>query len=258
MNMEDKKSGMMKHAMTYGAIIGLSLIVYSTLLYIAGQTFNKTLEYFQYAILLVGIYIGIKVYRDKSLDGFISYGNALGLGVLITVFVGIITVFFSFIMMRYIDPGLVDKYMLAAEEQLENSRFVNEDQIDIVLERSRKMVTAVWSIPIGVITFTFIGFILSLIVAVILKKEGSPFIAETTIAETPAEVEVQGGTSKVASSRLNKNLIASVVGVLGGGVFFILNAVTDGAVPGGFQGGMLGFLIGYGLAWLVLAFIKLK
>ena len=172
--MEDFKSSMMKHAMTYGAIIGLSLVVYSVLLYIAGLTFNTTLEFFEYVILLFGIYFGTKVYRDKSLGGFISYGNALGLGVLITVFVGIITVFFSFIMMRYVDPGLVDKYMLIAEEKLEKSRFVPADQIDPALERTRKAITAIWSIPVGVLTFAFFGFIISLITSAFVRKDPNP------------------------------------------------------------------------------------
>jgi hypothetical protein len=220
------------------------------------------LEYLQYAILLAGLYFGIKAYRDKSLDGFISYGNALGLGVLITVFVGIITVFFGFIMMRYIDPELIDKYLLIAEERLAKNRFMPEDQIGPALERSRNMMTSVWSIPIGVLSFTFFGFILSLIVAAILKKEGSPFVTETLLAE-PSSAEIddkaespQADTSKAASSKLNKNLIASVIGIFCAILVFILNSATDGAVPGGFKGGMLGFLIGYGLAWLVLAFVK--
>lgn len=58
--------------------------------------------------------------------------------------------------------------------------------------------------------------------------------------------------------QLDKNKIASVAGFVGGGVFLLLNLVTKGKMPGGFQGGVLGFVIGYGLAWLVLAFIPSK
>jgi len=54
---------------------------------------------------------------------------------------------------------------------------------------------------------------------------------------------------------MDKNKIATWVGFAGGGVFFILNIATKGQVPGGFQGGVAGFIIGYALAWLVLAFI---
>ncbi len=39
--------------MTYGAIIGLSLVVYSVLLYLTGLTFNKAWVLIQYIVLIV-------------------------------------------------------------------------------------------------------------------------------------------------------------------------------------------------------------
>jgi len=38
--MEQDKTSLMKQAMTFGAIIGLALVVYSVFLYITGLTFN--------------------------------------------------------------------------------------------------------------------------------------------------------------------------------------------------------------------------
>jgi hypothetical protein len=173
--MEENKTSLMKHAMTYGAIIGLALVVFSVLQYITGLTFNKVLGYLQYVVLFAGLFLGTKVYRDKALGGYISYGKALGLGVLISVFVGIITVFFNFIMMRFIDPGLIDKAMAMAEEQLQNSRLVPADQVDALLENVRNKMMTVWSLPLGVISFSFIGFIIALITSAFVKKDPNPF-----------------------------------------------------------------------------------
>jgi hypothetical protein len=172
--MEDNKTSMMKHAMTYGAIIGLSLVVYSVLLYITGLTFNKALGLIQYVVLFAGLYFGTKAYRDKVLGGFITYGKALGLGVLISVFVGIITVFFNFIMMRFVDPGLIDKYMAILEETYQNSRFIPADQVDGLLEKGREAMTAVWTLPVGVLSFSFFGFIISLITSIFVKQDPNP------------------------------------------------------------------------------------
>jgi hypothetical protein len=173
--MEDNKTSLMKHVMTYGAIIGLALVVYSVLLYITGLTFNKSLGLIQYVVLFAGIYLGTKAYRDKVLGGFITYGKALGLGVLISVFVGIITVFFNFIMLRFVDPGLIDKYMAIMEETYQNSRFIPAGQVDAILEKSREAMTAVWALPVGVLSFSFIGFIISLITSAFVKKDPNPF-----------------------------------------------------------------------------------
>lgn len=172
--MEQSKTSLMKQAMTFGAIIGLALVVYSIFLYITGLTFNKGLGLVQYVALFAGIYLGTKDYREKALGGFITYGKALGLGVLISVFVGIITLFFNFLMMRFVDPGLVEKYLAIAEETIQNNRFIPADQIDEAVERSGKMLTSVWSIPIGLISFCFIGFIISLIASAFVKRDPNP------------------------------------------------------------------------------------
>jgi len=48
-----------------------------------------------------------------------------------------------------------------------------------------------------------------------------------------------------------KQKVVSVTGFCGGGVFLILN-ITTGAVPGGFVGGILGFLIFGGIAAFIV------
>lgn len=53
-----------------------------------------------------------------------------------------------------------------------------------------------------------------------------------------------------------RQAITSIVGFCGGGVFFVLNILTDGAVPGGFVGGILGFLLFGGLTVLILHFLR--
>ncbi len=173
--MEETSSNRLKSAMTYGAIIGLILVVYSVLLYLTDFYFNKALGFIQYIIIFIGIYLGTKTYRDKELGGFIKYGKALVFGLIISVFVGIIVIFFNFIMMRYIDPGLVDKNMAIMEETFQNSRFIAADQLDEMLEKARESMTSVWSIPSGVFVFSSIGFIFSLITSAFLKKDPNPF-----------------------------------------------------------------------------------
>lgn len=172
--MEENKSGLLKFALTYGLIIGLTLVVYAVILYIADIYFNKALGYVQYVILIVGIVMAVIAFRDKAQGGYISYGRALGYSVLVTMFAGIVSVLFNFIMINYIDQGLIDKYMAVVEETLQNSRFIPEDQIDLALDKSRSSITALWTLPVGVAGFTFVGFIISLVTSAILKKEPNP------------------------------------------------------------------------------------
>jgi len=49
-----------------------------------------------------------------------------------------------------------------------------------------------------------------------------------------------------------KMKVVNIVGFCGGGVFLLLNILTKGAVPGGFVGGVLGYLVFGGLTALVV------
>ena len=70
--------------------------------------------------------------------------------------------------MNYIDPGLIDKSMAVIEETMQNSRFIPEDMIEPSLEKARNNMTALWTLPVGIATFTLVGFIISLITSAIL------------------------------------------------------------------------------------------
>jgi hypothetical protein len=174
----EKKSSLLQHTMTWGAITGIVLILYSVILYIANQTDNRALGYLSYVLLLAGIIVGSYAYRDKVLGGKISYQQAFLTGLLITVFAGILSSFFSFILVRYIDPGVIEQIVAKTEEKLLN-KGLNEDQIEMAIEGTRKFMGSPLMVVVGMISFAIIGTIISLITAAIVKKEGSPFDSGT-------------------------------------------------------------------------------
>jgi len=171
----EKKPSLIQHTMTWGAITGIVLIVYSLVLYMAHQTFNQAFGYLSYILLIAGIIIGSIAYRDKVLEGFISYKDAFLTGLLITIFAGIISSFFTFILIRYIDPALVEQSITQAEEKMINRGVMSEDQIELALEKTREMMGSPVMFIIGLLSFAFIGTIISLITAAIVKKERTPF-----------------------------------------------------------------------------------
>jgi hypothetical protein len=179
--MENKPS-LLQHTMSWGAITGIVLIIYLLILYVTNQTYNPTLGYLQYAFLCAGILIGSFAYRNKVLGGTISYGNAFIVGLLITIFAGILATFFSFILVRFIDPGLVEQGVAKTEEKLMNAGTLTEDQIDLVIERTRKFIDSPITVLVGIVFYGLIGTVLSLITAAIVKKEGNTFDRDTQSA----------------------------------------------------------------------------
>jgi len=172
--MENKPS-MLQHTMTWGAITGIVMIIYSLLLYVFNQFYNQGLGIISYAFLIAGILFGSYAYRDKVLGGTISYGNAFMTGLLITLFAGILSSFFSFILVRFIDPGMVEQAIAQTEEKLMNQGRLSEDQIEMMVEKSRKMISSPITVVIGMFFFTLIGTVISLVTAAITKREPTPF-----------------------------------------------------------------------------------
>jgi ABC-type antimicrobial peptide transport system permease subunit len=109
--------------------------------------------------------------------GFITYGNSFLLGFFIVLIGGILASLFSFVLFKFIDPGLVDTMIETAREKMESRGDMSEEQIDMALEMSKTMMSPLWMMIWGLAGSAFIGAILSLIVSIFMKKEGTPFDA---------------------------------------------------------------------------------
>lgn len=163
----EQKGSLLKSSLNYGLITGIAMIVFSLLVWMLDAMFVTGINMVSYLILAGGIFLGTKAFRDNVQGGFMSYGQGLGVGTLIALVAAVLSGVFSMIMMKYIDPDLIDKMMAVTEEQMLKNN-VPEEQMQAGLEMSRKMMSFAWIIAI--FTTTLIGFIISLIVSAILKK----------------------------------------------------------------------------------------
>lgn len=172
--MENKRSKI-KVAMNFGAMYGLSTIIVMLLFYFMDSDIqSKAPTWISYLLLGLFMYMGIKSYRDNDQGGFISYGSSVGTGVLISIFGGIITGGFTMILFSFIDPGMGEKIIEAAREQMLEKN-MPEDQVEVAMEWTRKMMSPVWLVIWSVVGAAFIGLVFSLIISVFTKKEQNPF-----------------------------------------------------------------------------------
>jgi hypothetical protein len=167
-----KENPFIKQTMTYGLITGIALIIYTLILYMADMLLdqNTILGLINYMILIAGIYIGTKSYRDQNLNGFISYGKSLGTGVLISVFAGIVMGVFTYLLYEVIDPQLLEKSMRLVQEEM-LKRGVPESQVETLTEAQRAMRSPIVLMFGSILTYGFMGFIFSLITSIFTKKE---------------------------------------------------------------------------------------
>jgi hypothetical protein len=170
--MENKQPSMLKVAVNYGLLTGVGLIVLTLVFYLAGAVTNRWANWLSYVILIAGIVIGMKAYRDEVLGGFVGYGNALGLGVLVGVIAAVVSSLFGLMLYHVIDPGLMQQALLEAEMRiLERMPDITDQQLDQALRFTRVMFRPAIMLFFSIFAMGFMSLIFSLVAAAFVKKE---------------------------------------------------------------------------------------
>src|SRR5690554_5707682 len=105
--MEQTSVSVWKSSLTYGLYLGLAMIITSVAFYATGNTFAKSVSWVSYALMIAGIIIAQLQYR-KQLGGYMTYVQALGVGVLTILFASVVSSFFTYLLFAVIDPSLQD------------------------------------------------------------------------------------------------------------------------------------------------------
>lgn len=154
----------------YGLILGLIFIVYGMILQFLDLDIEMTqnLNYGVYLGLIIGLVMAHKAFKEGG-DGFMSIGQGLGIGMLISLISGVVSSIFSYIYIKFIDDSMLTDIRDLQIEKLEEQG-MDDAQIEQTMEIAGKFMSAEM-IPVwGIVGMLFIGFILSLIVSLFTKK----------------------------------------------------------------------------------------
>lgn len=174
--MEKQKPSLFHHAMMYGLYLGLALIVYSLILYLASLNMNSTLNSLIYLIIAGGLFVSLKQYRDGVNGGVMTFGEGMKLGILISLFAGFLSGVFSYVL-HLVDPTLIDQIIQFQQEAM-LEKGMPEDQVAQMEEVMRKMSNPLIMVVSSLFSMALVGSILSLVVSAILKKKpANPFDA---------------------------------------------------------------------------------
>jgi hypothetical protein len=164
-----------KSNLTNGLILALVGIIYSLVMYFLDLSLNKTQGYVFILIQVVLLYLLIKSYRDNVKHGLITYGEAVGAGVIICLYYAIAMAVFTYILFALIDPGLIDKQLALTEEAM-IKKGTPQAAIDAGMNFSKKIMKPGIMAPVSIFTTMIWGTILSLVVAIFVRKEGNPLL----------------------------------------------------------------------------------
>lgn len=164
-----------KANLTNGVIFALIGVVYTLVIYFLDLSFNKVQGWVFLVVQIIVLFFLVKSYRDNFKYGAITYGEALGAGVIIFLYYAIIMAVFTYILYAVIDPDLIDKQLAFAEEEM-IKRGIPESAIEAGMKVQAKIMKPAIMAPLSILGSMFQGLIMSLIVAAFVRKEGNPLI----------------------------------------------------------------------------------
>lgn len=170
--MEEKSVSIWKSSLVSAVYLAIALILLSVIFYVTGNTFSKTAQYLSYPIMIAGI-IWAQISYKKALDGTLTYGQAVGVGVLTMAFAGVITGLYTFLLYQVIDPSLQEQLRIFTEEQIIQQGRVPEEQLEMAVNMATKFQTPTMMFIMAVVGGALVGLIISLITAIFVKKNPS-------------------------------------------------------------------------------------
>ena len=154
-------------ALKWGLITAIVIIIYTVILYMTGLFRNPSLSWLSFCILLIGIVMATREFKALN-NGFLSFGEGLGVGTLMSAVTGLIGSIFSYIYINMIDTTIMQQMSDLQREQME-AKGMSSEQIDQAMEIAAKFTSPGLLFLFGVLGYIFFGFIFSLIVSAIMK-----------------------------------------------------------------------------------------
>ncbi len=175
--MEQRPASLMKSTLTSGIYIGVVLILVSVVFYVAGLMFETWAQYVSWPILIAGAVYAQLSYR-KSLGGEMTYGQALGAGVLALVFASVLSAIYTILLYTVIDPGLTEQTRIVMEQRMVEQGRMPAEQIDQAVDMMMKLQKPPILAGMAILMGAFTGLIISLITGIFTQKKPSDIVPE--------------------------------------------------------------------------------
>ena len=179
--MENKKSAS-KSNVEYGVSYGLAMILSFVLIYALGVSpienpmigrISSLSSYFFFPVIF--IYLGIKSYKKNNF-GFASLSECLKTGVTIVFIAALLFAIFNTIF-NLIFPEFLDEILDQTRQvMLKQNPNLTSEQMEMALSITKKFSSPIFSVPVTLLMFSFLGLIYSLIIGLIFKKDKSQFV----------------------------------------------------------------------------------
>ena len=157
----------------YGLLTGIVSVIFSLILNISNLE-DSPLKWLSFVILGVGILLACRFFKQAN-GGFMSYGQGLGIGTVLSGVVGVLSAIFTFIYVNYMDTTFVSRAMEKARAGMEARGGMSEEQIEQGTAMAAKFMTPTFLFVGAILGTLFFGFLLSLVIAAVTKNNRPEF-----------------------------------------------------------------------------------
>lgn len=167
---------MSRYTFTYGLILGLILVFISTALYFFDQMANTRLaSSLQILSMIILIFLGSLMYRQKQPGGIITYGESFKCGLSIGIVASVFLSIFTYCLYKFIDPGLIDKMIdLSRAKIIEKAPGATPEQIASALSYAKIFMSPLILTISAIVSSIFVSVILALITSIFVFKKEVP------------------------------------------------------------------------------------
>lgn len=168
---------MKKTIIRYGLFSAITMLILAlTAFLLVSRLAYSIQEVFGYLSIVLAtsfVYFGIRHYRDYENNGEITFGRGLLIGVLITLFAALAFGVIDYIYTAYMNPDFAQNYLAKSLQELETTLPKEEFEVEkaALIKQYELYGTSFFMALLMFVTVMLIGFVLSLISALILQKK---------------------------------------------------------------------------------------
>jgi tetrahydromethanopterin S-methyltransferase subunit G len=156
----------------FGLIFAGIIIFTNLLIYALGMTYDTTgglIVLAAVAVSLIGIpIVGIGAYK-KANNGYLTWGEGVKAGIAMVLIGTVISIAYTILFTEVIEPTYFETANEMARNQLVEAG-LSDEQIDAQMEMQQKFQGTPIGHALGLLFYTFVGFVVAAITAAVKKK----------------------------------------------------------------------------------------
>ena len=172
LSVQEMKKLNWKVLLVVGLAAGVLQALTGVAMYVAGVYFAAWSMLASCLVLLLCIIVGTRWYRNNVLGGTMTYGQALMVGIVISVSTGVVYALYNVISISFLYSGFLDEMIREGVARIQASGLSSEQTSELVASMKRNATVPIIALS-NLIRLSIIGAILSTIVSIFLTRKAS-------------------------------------------------------------------------------------